>query len=154
MNAAKRRSKKRSDASSQWRPDEPVLFLDRNLGKHVIAERLRAAGLEVEVHDDHLPSDAPDEDWIALVGKKGWVALTKDKNIRHRFAEIESIKRHAARIIVIRAKNATGPEIADAVVVGSRRIVRFTARNAAPFVARIDRRGTVTPYPGVLESNC
>ena len=44
----------------------------------------RSLGMKVEVHDDHLLPDAPDEDWIALVGKEGWFSLTKDKNIRHR----------------------------------------------------------------------
>ena len=77
--------------------------------------------MKVEIHDDHLPLDAPDERWIALVGMKRWVALTKDKHIRFRFTELESIRRHAARIIVIRAKNATGPQIAGAVLKGRNR---------------------------------
>ncbi len=106
--------------------------------------------MKVEIHDDHLPLDAPDERWIALVGMKRWVALTKDKHIRFRFTELESIRRHAARIIVIRAKNATGPQIAGAVLKGRKQIVRFAARNTPPFVARIDRGGNVKPYSGVL----
>ena len=76
--------------SSKQPHSEPVLFLDRNLGKHVIAEALRSAGICVEVHDDHLPIDAPDEDWIALAGRKGWIVLTKDKNIRYRHAQLAS----------------------------------------------------------------
>ena len=64
-----RRSKKRSGVSSKPPPDEPTLFLDRSLGKHIIADRLRSEGIKVEVHDDHLPADAPDEDWLALVGR-------------------------------------------------------------------------------------
>ena len=35
--------------------------------------------ISVEIHDDHLPVDAPDEDWIRLIGSRGWIALTKDK---------------------------------------------------------------------------
>ena len=31
-----------------------------------IAERLRQEGLRVEIHDDHLPPDAPDEEWRGL----------------------------------------------------------------------------------------
>ena len=42
MTARKKRSRKRSDASSEP-PPEPILFLDWNLGRHVIADRLRAA---------------------------------------------------------------------------------------------------------------
>ena len=62
MIAKKQRSKKRSDASSERQPDEIVLFLDRNLGKHVIAEALRDTGHRVEIHDDHLPVATPDSD--------------------------------------------------------------------------------------------
>ena len=146
MSVKKRKSKKRSDVSSSWQREEPILFLDRNLGKHIIADRLRSAGMKVEVHDNHLPPDAPDEDWLALVGRMGWVALTKDKNIRYRTAELESIRRNAARIIVIRAKNATGLDIAELLVKGRRRIARFAAKTAVPFVAAIDGSSRVRMY--------
>ena len=73
----------------------------------MIADALRSAGICVEVHDDHLPVNAPDEDWIALAGQKGWIVLTKDKNIRYRHVQLASIKKNATRIIVIRAKRAT-----------------------------------------------
>ena len=144
----KRKSKKRSDASSPWQREEPVLFLDRNLGKHVIADRLRAEGMPVEVHDDHLPSDAPDEDWLAHVGRKGWVALTKDKNIRYRTAELAAIRKHGARVVVIRAKNATAADVAEMVVKGRRRIARFAPKPSGPLVAALYANGAVRPYAG------
>ena len=147
MNALTPKSKKRFDASSHSQRKELVhLFLDRNLGKHIIAEELRSLGMKVEVHDDHLPPDAPDEDWIALVGKEGWVALTMDKNVRHRKAELDYIRRHSARVVVLRAKNATGSDIGDLLAKGRNSIIRFATKTAAPFVARIDRRGKVPPW--------
>lgn len=127
--------------------NEPTLFLDPSLGKHVIADRLRQEGIKVEVHDDHLPNDAPDEDWIALVAERGWVAITKDKRLRYRAAEIRSVRENAARLIVIRAKNATGSVSAEILVKGYRRISRFAARRNAPFVAAIYRDGRVREYP-------
>lgn len=144
----KRKSKKRSDASSPWQREEPVLFLDRNLGKHVIADRLRAEGMPVEVHDDHLPPDAPDEDWLAHVGRKGWVALTKDRNIRYRTAELAAIRKHGARVVVVRAKNATAADVAEMVVKGRRRIARFAAKPSGPLVAALYANGAVRPYAG------
>ena len=140
-----RKSKRRSAASSRPQP-EPTLFLDRSLGKHIVADRLRAEGMAVEVHDDHLPQDAPDEDWLALVGAKGWVAITKDRDIRYRAAELEAIQRHAARVIVIRMKNATGPDHAALLVKARRRIARFAAKTPPPFVAGIYRSGAVKAY--------
>ena len=145
MGARMRKSKKRSGASSKP-PPEPTLFLDRNLGRHIIAKLLRDAGMAVEVHDDHLREDAPDEDWIALVGRKNWVAVTKDKNIRYRTAELDAIRKHSARVVVIRMNNATGPQIADALMKGRCRLVRFTANTPAPYVAGIQKSGSVSAY--------
>jgi hypothetical protein len=147
MGAQTRKSKKRSAVKSKWQHEGPIIFLDRNLGRHIIADRLRSEGMIVEVHDDHLQPDAPDEDWIALVGRMGWVGLTKDHNIRYRTAEIESIGRNRARIVVIRARNATGPEIAEILVKGRHRIARFAAKTPAPFVGAIYRNSRITQFP-------
>ncbi len=145
MSAKTRKSKKRSAANSK-QPPEPTLFLDRNLGKHIIANLLRDNGMAIEVHDDHLLPAAPDEDWIALVGRKGWVAVTKDRNVRYRMAELQAIRQHSARVVVIRMKNATGPEIADVLIKGRKRIALFTAKTPAPYVAGIQKSGTVRKY--------
>lgn len=135
--------------SSRPPPEEPTLFVDRNLGRHIVADRLRSEGMNVEVHDDHLPPDAPDEEWIALVGQAGWVAVTNDKNVRYRAAELASIRRHAARVLVVRTKNATGPDIAALLVAGRRRIARFARNAPAPFVAGITGSGQVKKYEGL-----
>lgn len=141
-----KKSRKRSGASSRPRPETPVFFLDRNLGKHTIATRLRREGVRVEVHDDHLPPDAPDREWIELVGRKGWVAVTRDKNIRYRTAEINAIRKHSARVVVIRMKHATGPQMAELLVKERHRIARFVAKTKAPFVAGISRDSPVRAY--------
>ncbi len=132
--------------NSRQPPDGLVYFIDRSLGKHLIVDALRAAGARVEVHDDHLARDAPDEEWIALVGERGWIAVTKDKNIRYRANEIAAIKLHRARVLVLRAKNATGGDMADLLVGAQRRIERFVASSSVPFVAGIDRSGRIKAY--------
>ena len=78
------------------------------------------------------------------------MALTKDKNLRYRSGEIESIRHHAIFVVVIRAKNATGAEIAESVVQGRSRIARMAGSVTPPHVARLDRRGRLEPYPGLL----
>ncbi len=100
----------------------------------------------MEVHDDYLAPDAPDEEWTAFVGRTRWAAITKDRNIRYRAAELEAIRRHSARVIVIRMKNATGPDIAESLVKGRRRIARLAARIPPPFVAGIHANGTAKRY--------
>ena len=145
-----RKSKKRSGVSSQpSRPEIPTLFLDRNLGKKIIPQRLLSEGIPVEVHDDHLAIDAPDEEWIALVGGKNWVAVTKDRNILYRSGELDSVAKHSARVVVIRMKNATGPDMADLLANARDRIARFAEEVPAPFVAGLYRNRTLRKiWPG------
>ena len=145
MSAKKRRSKRPSVANSDQSPEIRTLYLDRNLGKHLIADALRAASYAVEVHDDHLPIDAPDEHWIELVAKNGWIAITKDKNIRYRHAEIESVKASGARVVV-RAKNVTGSDLAILLIKHYQRIQDFARKNKTTFVVGLDRNGKLSLY--------
>jgi len=55
-----------------------VFFIDRSLGRKYVAGALRTAGAKVEVHDDHFPQTTPDVEWLAEVGRRGWVVLSKD----------------------------------------------------------------------------
>jgi hypothetical protein len=50
--------------------------------KRVVVDALRAAGETAHAHDDHFERDTPDVEWLAEIGRRGWVAITKDKNIR------------------------------------------------------------------------
>jgi uncharacterized protein with PIN domain len=72
-------------------PDSFVVFLDRSLGKQIIATALRTAGFQVEVHDDRFSADAKDQEWLTEVGRKGWVVLTKDKRIKYRKVELAAV---------------------------------------------------------------
>ena len=124
-------------------PELPTLFLDRNLGKRIVSARLRAEGVDVEVHDDHFAIDAPDEEWIRSVARRGWVAVTRDRNIRYRTHEMNSIRENTARVIVIRMKDATGEAIAEVLWRSRSRIARFVATTPAPFVVAITSNGTL-----------
>ena len=124
-------------------PELPTLFLDRNLGKNIVSERLRAEGVDIEVHDDHFAIDAPDEEWIGSVARRGWVAVTRDRNIRYRTHEMNSIRENAARVIVIRMKAATGEAIAEVLCRSMSRIARFVTATPAPFVVAITSNGAL-----------
>lgn len=132
--------------SSESQPKGIVFFLDRNFGTKVIANLLRDAEFKVEIHDDHLPQTAPDEEWIYYVAQQNWVALTKDKNIRYRAAEIGAVKDFGARLLVIRAKNTTGKDVANILIANREKIEKFVGSANAPFIAGVDRNGKITNY--------
>ena len=51
---------------------ELVFFSDRDLGRAFPAT-LIAAGIRVERHDAHFAPDTADEEWIAEIGRRGYV---------------------------------------------------------------------------------
>ena len=73
-----------------------TFFLDYQIGRYVVAEALRNAGARVEVHIDHFSQAAPDLEWIPEVGRRDWVLITKDSNIRRNPLERSAYK--AARL--------------------------------------------------------
>ena len=75
-------------------------FTDRDLGKR-FGEILKAGGLTIERHADHFAPNTPDEDWLAEVGKRGWIALTHDRRIRYKPNERDAVMRHRVALLVI-----------------------------------------------------
>lgn len=112
MAGRRKKSKKRSAANSK-RP-ELVIFLDRNLGRTVVAERLRREGARVEIHDDHFPDQrTPDEAWLRFAGQRGWVVITPDARIRYRANEKAAVESARVRQFVLTARGLTGREIGE-----------------------------------------
>jgi predicted nuclease of predicted toxin-antitoxin system len=143
MAAKKRKSKKRSAANSK-RPDGFVFFLDRSLGRVIVAEALRSAGAEVRVHADYFREDAADDEWLEEVGKKGWLVLTKDKRIRYRRAVFEAVVQANVRLFVLTAGNVTAMQMGEIFVKALRRMVRMAGNHDAPFIARVTKGSSVS----------
>src|SRR5437867_9891407 len=145
MVAAAKKSKKLSDASASAKPpDEPILFLDRSLGKKQIASALRAEGADVRVHDDHFPSNAKDEYWLTEVGQKGWIVLTKDDQIRHHPVERDALMAAGVGAFILPRGNTTGSEMARAFVKALPKIKKFIRKHSRPFIARVTSGGSIT----------
>jgi uncharacterized protein with PIN domain len=77
--------------------ESSVFFVDRSLGKHIVAQALRSQGVTVEVHDDIFSPDAADEEWLATAGQKQWVVLTKDNRLRYHHREKTILLRSGVR---------------------------------------------------------
>lgn len=133
-------SKKRSAA----KPRKPVVyFLDRCVGVEPLYSALKALGLAVEIHDDHFPRDAEDRDWLAVVGSKGWIVLTKDKKIQYRPLEQEALRVSGARAFVLVADGLRGADICDLFVKSIPGMERILRGRRGPFIARITSSGRV-----------
>lgn len=136
---------RRSGANfGQKQPDPLTFFIDRNLGKHTIADILRKADALVEVHDDHFPPNAPDHEWLPVVGEKGWVVLTKDKRIRYRGLELKALEEARVKAFVLTRGNLKGDDMATIFVKALPAMQRFANDHHDPFIARITSQGKVS----------
>jgi len=101
---------------------------------------LRAAGLQVEVHDDHLPQNATDPEWLTLAGKNGWIVVTRDERIRYRVAEKQAIRRAKVRAFVIVAHGDLRiEEIAEILLKALSKVESIAVQEKPPFIANLAR---------------
>lgn len=146
MNSEKKKSRKRSDANlGIGKPPDPLIFfLDRSIGKYVVAEALRNKGIEVKLHDDIFAADAEDVEWLSAVGNKGWIVLTKDKNIKYRRAELDMVKKYKVRMFTFSGGNLKGTEMAEIFINALSKIKRFINKTPPPFIVIVTRTGNLS----------
>ncbi len=129
--------------SPQKLPEPPTYFLDRSLGRVKVATALRQASLNIEVHDDHFKQDAIDEEWLAAVGKDGWVVFTKDQKIRYHTRELGALISHGVRAFVLTARDVTAEEMSEIFLRARGKIEKFISSNNGPFMVAVARSGSL-----------
>src|SRR4029450_9420635 len=107
-------SRKRSAASSSRRkPPEPlVFFIDRSLGRKKVPEAVRAAGIEIRVHDELFPQGTEDVVWLREAAANGWGVITRDDRIRYNQLEKHAVLAARLRFFSITSSSLTGDEAA------------------------------------------
>ncbi len=146
MAARRSRSKKLSDGSehSPSQPEELVFYLDENLcNSRAILETLRKLGVRFERHLAYFQRGVLDEEWLPLVGSRGWILLTTDKRIRYNFLERRALQQHEIREFVFTSGNMSGQEMSVALEAALPKMRRFCRKFKPPFVAAITRAGDV-----------
>lgn len=118
-----------------------VFFIDRSLGRKQVAQALREAGATVEVHDDHFPQTTPDVEWLADVGRRGWVVLSKDERIRRNRIEREALQAARVRAFFLTQQDITGQEMAELFSNALSGMTRRAVSEPAPFIFTISRSG-------------
>jgi hypothetical protein len=124
----------------------PEFFIDRSLGRVVVADAIRAIGHVVHTMAEVYPSGrdekVKDVEWIRDVDRAGWVVLTKDECITRYPEEQEALVRSTLRVFAIGNQHLTGPQMAAYYVANINRIIQ-RSRKRGPFVEIV--------YPGSVE---
>jgi hypothetical protein len=100
-----------------------------------------AAGHEIRAWYDHFPG-IDDIEWLPAIGERGWVLLTKDKDIRRRPLEIEAILNSRVRAFVLTASGLRREEQADIFLKAMPKIHRV-CRRRGPFVYNVTALGNL-----------
>jgi predicted nuclease of predicted toxin-antitoxin system len=122
-------------------PEPFVYFVDRSLGRGIVVQTLRAAGHEVHAHDDHFAQSTPDTEWLGEVGRRRWVVLTKDKNIRSNHLELRALLDAEVACVMLGHGNLTAEAMGRLFAQNLRRIERILRRFHAPLVASLATSG-------------
>jgi predicted nuclease of predicted toxin-antitoxin system len=115
-----------------------VWFVDRSLGKRV-CEALRATGADVVYLEDEYADNASDEEWLAEVGAKGFVVITKDKQIRTRLVERQALLNGKVRAFFLTSGNLTGMEMAEILTSQLSAMTKLARSSPPPFLATVTR---------------
>lgn len=107
-----------------------------------MAAILRAAELQVVVHDHHFAQDAPDTEWLTAAGKNNWIVITRDERIRYRIAEKQALRRAKVRAFVLAAKgDLRAEELAEIFLRALPKVTELVRKRRPPFIAKIWRDG-------------
>lgn len=143
--SAKRKSSKRSATSRTSPPEDPPLFIDRDAWSSVLGEALDSAGVAYVPHGREFPPDGTDADWIGRVGEKGWIAVTRDRNIRRKPNELAAIRRSQAIVFVFTSGNLSAADTAAILLRALPRIRRLARATRRPALYSIRQDGSIGP---------
>jgi hypothetical protein len=118
-------------------------FVDRSLGRGLVVAALRDAGETVQAHDDHFPQDTADADWLTEVGRRGWVVLTKDKDIRRNPLEHGALVRANVACFMLGRGDLTARAMADTFIRALPLMRRVLRRFEVPLAASVSLGGSL-----------
>lgn len=115
-----------------------IFFTDRDLGS-LFPQILSDAGLQVEKHDDHFPDNNTQDDvWLPEIGRRGWLAISKDKRIRYKTNELDAVMRAGVGLFLV-VGQASHRDLAENFVECVYKIEQFLNKHHPPFIAKVYR---------------
>lgn len=121
----------------------PTLFIDRDTWSHLLDGKLREAGIPFVAHRDVFKPDAPDPEWIAEVGRHGWLVVTRDKNIRRRPNELRAVRDAKLHMFALSSGNLSAADTAVIVIKAWPAMQREALQTPAPALYVVSQSGAV-----------
>lgn len=125
-----------------------TLFFDRSTGRK-LPRLLKSAEppFEVEFHDDKkhgFNERTPDDEWLALVGRNGWTAISHDKRFHRDSLAVAAIREHRTAVFYLDGGSYPLWFKVKLIARSSDRITEICATEKRPFIWHIRDGGRVS----------
>lgn len=130
-------------------PSPPEFFVDKSLGRHDVPSALRSAGWTLRTHVEVFGArdqEVADVEWLELCGRHGWIALTKDRRIRYRPAEIATVRRYGVKAFVVASGNLAAADQAQRLIDNIERML-VACGEPGPFLYAVYATRIVRIFP-------
>jgi len=121
-------------------PKLPKIFLDRSLGTYKVVKALRDKGIDCVALDEHFGRQAgqtiQDTEWLKLVGERGWIAFTKDKNIRWLTDEKDAVIQHKVKCFCLSSGELSAQQMTDRFLTNLEKIA-LACQEPGPFIYNV-----------------
>lgn len=124
-------------------PSGPTFYVDESIYSKVLIASLVAGGATVERAGVAVPFGSDDETWLEVVGKMGWIALTRDKRIRYRTLEKQALVLHGVGAFTFNGGNATAQTTAVRVLDLLPRMTEIAVSESRPFLYTFGTHGSL-----------
>jgi len=118
-----------------------TFFFDNNIGQFIVSG-LRGFGEDVCHLTDYFAPDTPDEVWLTFVGQQGMFLVTRDKRIRRRPLELDSLKRNRVGAFILIGKQMGRWDQIEQIICAWPNIKDAAASASPPFAFRVNRFGS------------
>ena len=121
-----------------------MLFIDRCAWSHKLGDALTNIGAHFIPHHEKFEPACPDETWLEVAGKQGWVVLTRDKNIRRKPNELRAFREHGVIGFVLTSGDASAADTAALVTAVYPKLIRKAKGTKPPAMFSITPAGAIT----------
>jgi hypothetical protein len=120
-----------------------TFFFDRNIGVKLPQALLHLAPpFQVKWHaQEGFQHDLPDDEWLAIVGQKGWIVVGQDWKFHIRDSEILAVKQHSIKCFYLPASGATKWETFCRVIKSHSKMLEVARKETAPFIFDLKSNG-------------
>jgi hypothetical protein len=122
-----------------------ILFFDRNVGVTVpkVLQQLRLP-VEITFHQEHFPSNSPDDAWLAQVGAWDWIVLTQDYKFHLLPNELRALKEYNIGCFYLWGSTATRWDLMRSFARCYDRLIDRATNTPRPFIYKVSKAGTLT----------